>query len=33
LPQIFAVNVFCANLESLLNSEPLENVVDWERGY
>jgi len=33
VPQMFAVDVFCANLQHLLNGEPLENVVDWERGY
>jgi phosphoglycerate dehydrogenase-like enzyme len=32
-PQMFAVDVFCANLERLLRGQPLENVVDWSRGY
>jgi phosphoglycerate dehydrogenase-like enzyme len=29
----FGLEVFCANLERLLKGEPLENVVDWDRGY
>ena len=33
VPQMFAVDAFCANLERLLKGEPLENVVDWSRGY
>ena len=28
-----AVDVFCRNLRSLLGGEPLENVIDWRRGY
>jgi phosphoglycerate dehydrogenase-like enzyme len=33
VPQMFQVDVFCANLDRLLKGEALENVVDWERGY
>jgi glyoxylate/hydroxypyruvate reductase len=29
----FGVEVFCDNLRRLLAGEPLENVVDWSRGY
>lgn len=29
----FGFEVFCENLKRLLNGEPLENVVDWSRGY
>ncbi len=29
----FAAEVFCNNLRKLLDGEPLENVVDWDRGY
>jgi phosphoglycerate dehydrogenase-like enzyme len=29
----FALDVFCDNLRRFINDEPLENVVDWERGY
>jgi phosphoglycerate dehydrogenase-like enzyme len=32
-PQMFAVDVFCKNLERLLRGEALENAVDWQRGY
>ncbi|MBM3940627.1 MAG: hypothetical protein FJ318_07020 [SAR202 cluster bacterium] len=28
-----AVDVFCRNLAHLLAGEPLENQIDWERGY
>ena len=28
-----AIDIFCANLSRFLNGEPLENVIDWERGY
>lgn len=27
------VTLLCENLRRMLNGEPLENVVDWERGY
>jgi D-2-hydroxyacid dehydrogenase (NADP+) len=33
VPQMFAGDIFCANLQRLLRGEALENVVDWERGY
>ena len=29
----FALNLFCSNLQHFINDEPLENIVDWERGY
>jgi phosphoglycerate dehydrogenase-like enzyme len=29
----FALDVFCDNLRRFIDGEPLENVVDWERGY
>ncbi len=32
-PHHFAIDVLCANLRRLLDGEPLENVIDWERGY
>jgi phosphoglycerate dehydrogenase-like enzyme len=28
-----AINLFCDNLRAYLKGEPLENVIDWERGY
>jgi phosphoglycerate dehydrogenase-like enzyme len=28
-----AIDVFCGNLEAFIQGRPLENVVDWERGY
>jgi phosphoglycerate dehydrogenase-like enzyme len=31
--QGFSMDVFCDNLERLLEGRPLVNVVDWERGY
>lgn len=27
------IEVFCRNLQRFLKDEPLENVIDWERGY
>ena len=33
VPSMFAIDVFCSNLQRLLNGEELENAVDWERGY
>jgi phosphoglycerate dehydrogenase-like enzyme len=33
VPQGFSLDVFCENLERLLTGAPLENVIDWERGY
>lgn len=27
------IEIFIANLQRYLNDEPLENVIDWERGY
>ena len=27
------IELFCDNLRRYLNGEPLENVIDWERGY
>jgi phosphoglycerate dehydrogenase-like enzyme len=27
------VDVFCANLRAYLDGRPLQNVIDWERGY
>jgi phosphoglycerate dehydrogenase-like enzyme len=28
-----AVNLFCENLIRYLEDLPLENIIDWERGY
>ena len=28
-----AVDIFCANLRAFLDGKPLQNVIDWERGY
>jgi phosphoglycerate dehydrogenase-like enzyme len=28
-----ATNLFCANLRAYLKGEPLQNVIDWDRGY
>jgi phosphoglycerate dehydrogenase-like enzyme len=28
-----AVDLFCDNLRAFLDGEPLQNVIDWERGY
>jgi phosphoglycerate dehydrogenase-like enzyme len=28
-----AIDLFCDNLERYLAGLPLENVIDWERGY
>ena len=28
-----AVEVFCENLQAYLSGQPLQNVIDWERGY
>ncbi len=28
-----AIDLFCANLRVYLDGEPLQNVIDWERGY
>jgi phosphoglycerate dehydrogenase-like enzyme len=33
IPQGFSLDLFCRNLEHLLKGEPLENVVEWTRGY
>ena len=33
VPQGFSLDLFCDNLGRLLRSEPLINVVDWQRGY
>jgi phosphoglycerate dehydrogenase-like enzyme len=33
VPQGFSLDLFCRNLQHLLAGEPLENVVDWSRGY
>ena len=30
---MFALDLFCGNLERFLKGEPLVNVVDWDRGY
>jgi len=27
------MDVFCHNLEAYRNDRPLENVIDWARGY
>jgi phosphoglycerate dehydrogenase-like enzyme len=28
-----AIDLFCANLRAYLDGRPLQNVIDWERGY
>jgi phosphoglycerate dehydrogenase-like enzyme len=28
-----AINIFCDNLRAYLDGRPLQNVIDWERGY
>ncbi|HUH86263.1 MAG TPA: NAD(P)-dependent oxidoreductase, partial [Stellaceae bacterium] len=28
-----AIDLFCANLRAYLDGQPLENVIDWQRGY
>jgi phosphoglycerate dehydrogenase-like enzyme len=28
-----AIDIFCANLRSYLDGQPLRNVIDWQRGY
>lgn len=28
-----AIDIFCRNLRAFLNGAPLENVIDWKRGY
>jgi hypothetical protein len=28
-----AINLFCDNLRAYLEGGPLQNVIDWERGY
>jgi len=28
-----AMDIFCANLRAFLDGKPLQNVIDWERGY
>lgn len=33
VPQSFGVELFRENLRRFLDGEPLENVVDWQRGY
>ena len=33
VPQGFSLDLFCRNIERLLRGQPLENVVDWSRGY
>ena len=33
VPQQFSMNFFCDNLRNLLDGKPIENVVNWERGY
>ena len=30
---MFALDLFCENLDRFLKGEPLVNVVDWDRGY
>ncbi|HLF72426.1 MAG TPA: D-2-hydroxyacid dehydrogenase [Dehalococcoidia bacterium] len=30
---VLTVDLFCKNLDRFLKGEPLENLVDWERGY
>jgi len=27
------VNLFCDNLRAYVDSRPLRNVIDWQRGY
>lgn len=29
----FAFDLFCRNLDRFLNGHPLENIIDWSRGY
>lgn len=33
VPQTFSLKLFCENLRRFLDGKPLENVVDWKRGY
>jgi phosphoglycerate dehydrogenase-like enzyme len=33
VPQGFSLDLFCDNLARLLGGEPLQNVIDWSRGY
>lgn len=33
VPQSFGVALFRENLRRFLDGEPMENVVDWQRGY
>jgi phosphoglycerate dehydrogenase-like enzyme len=28
-----AIDIFCANLRAYLDGKPLQNVIDWQRGY
>ena len=28
-----AIDLFCANLRAYIDGKPLQNVIDWERGY
>ena len=28
-----AIELFCANLQAYLDGAPLENVLDWQKGY
>jgi len=31
--QQFSINFFCDNLRNILDGKPIENVVEWQRGY